>query len=115
MITSVFAPVLTFNIPKMFNMRKYPENIVEFGFVDQCDTGPREKHNQSLKYAFEFTNRQSQGQTEQVTLKHQQVTDLHIYALHVAPTSANFLVHCRLKSCLRQLSHYAGGQAAETH
>jgi hypothetical protein len=48
-------------------MRKYPEDIVEFGFVDQYDTGSRERHNQILKRAFSLTNRKHADVTQQVS------------------------------------------------
>lgn len=47
-------------------MRKYVEDIQRYGMTDLTTTGPKESYNKTLRAAWQFTNKKTDGLQEQV-------------------------------------------------
>lgn len=66
-ILKLFGPYKNWrNIPKYFNMRKYPESIRQYGMTDITTTGPKESYVKTVREAWGLTNKQIGTLTQQV-------------------------------------------------
>ena len=56
------------SIPKFFNMRKYAQDIRNYGSTDLTTTGPKESYVKTVRAAWLFTNKRPERLHQQVTM-----------------------------------------------